>query len=166
MAASPEPLRVWRTVVPAEWIDYNGHLNEGYYGVAFGHATDAVLAELGFGPDYLANHGTFYTVETRIRYLREVKQGAEIRTDSLVLGADAKRLHVHHDLYSGNLDDEGATDPVATQECMMLHVSQGPDGPAVAPMVEPVATAALAAAAAHAAVPSPDHVGKGVRTLR
>ncbi|HJM73018.1 MAG TPA: hypothetical protein QF651_05680, partial [Acidimicrobiales bacterium] len=91
----------------------------------------------------------------------EVREGAEIYTDSLVLGADAKRLHVHHDLFA---DDE--SDPVATQECMLLHVVQGPSGPMVAPMVEPVASAALAAAAGHAEVPSPDHVGKGVRTLR
>ena len=161
MSTVPEPLRVWETVVPSEWIDYNGHLTEGFYGVAFGHATDAILTALGFGSDYLATHGSFYTVETRIRYLREVKEGAEIYTDSLVLGADTKRLHVHHDLFA---DDD--SDPVATQECMLLHVVQGSSGPMVAPMAEPVASAVLAAAASHAEVPSPDHVGKGVRTLR
>ncbi|MCH2422854.1 MAG: thioesterase family protein [Acidimicrobiales bacterium] len=161
MEAVTVPLRVWRTVVPPEWIDYNGHLTEGFYGVAFGDASDAILTALGFGPDYLAAHGSFYTAETRIRYLREVKEGAEISTDTLVLGADAKRLHIHHDLF---VEDD--PDPVATQECMLLHVVQGSGGPAVAPMVEPVASAALAAAAAHAEMPSPDHVGKGVRTLR
>ncbi|MBJ30885.1 MAG: 4-hydroxybenzoyl-CoA thioesterase [Acidimicrobiaceae bacterium] len=161
MAASAEPLRVWRTVVPVEWIDYNGHLTEGYYGVAFGDATDAVLLELGFGPDYRDAHGTFYTVETRIRYLREVKEGAEVHTASLILGADARRLHVHHELFA-----DSDADPVATQECMMLHVAQRADGPGVAPMAEPVASAALAAAEAHAVIPFPDHVGKGVRTLR
>ena len=158
---SAEPLRVWGKVVPAEWIDYNGHLTEGFYGVAFGDATDAVLIELGFGSDYLTNHGSFYTVETRIRYLREVKQGSPIHTSSLVLGADNKRLHVYHELFAGEQQS-----PVATQECMMLHVSQRPDGPEVSPMVEPVATAALAAASAHANITAPDHVGKGVRTLR
>jgi len=161
MEAVTEPLRVWRTVVPPEWIDYNGHLTEGFYGVAFGDASDAILTALGFGSDYLATHGSFYTAETRIRYLREVKEGAEIYTDTLVLGADAKRLHIHHDLFA-NDDPE----PVATQECMLLHVIQASSGPMVAPMVEPVASAALAAAAAHAEMPSPDHVGKGVRTLR
>ena len=161
MESESQPLHVWRAVVPNEWIDYNGHLTEGFYGVAFGHASDAVLVELGFGPDYLAVHGTFYTVETRIRYLDEVKVGAEIYTASLILGADAKRLHVHHDLFAGD-----GPDPVATQECMMLHVAQGAAGPTVAPMVEPVASAALAASRAHARFPTPDHVGRGVRTLR
>lgn len=161
MAASTDPLQVWRTTVPSAWIDYNGHLTEGFYGVAFGHATDAVLVELGFGPEYLQEHGSFYTVETRIRYLREVKENTEIRTASLVLGADSKRLHVHHHLFAG---DNPAS--VATQECMMLHVAQSPEGPKVAPMVEPVASNALAAAKAHAYIPTPDHVGQGVRTLR
>ncbi len=161
MEAETEPFQVWRTVVPPEWIDYNGHLTEGFYGVAFGHASDAVLATLGFDSAYLSNHGSFYTAETRIRYLREVKEGAEICTATVVLGADAKRLHIHHDLLA-NDDPE----PVATQECMLLHVVQGSDGPTVAPMLEPVASAALAAAADHAEIPSPDHVGKGVRTLR
>ena len=161
MGSESQPLNVWRTVVPNEWIDYNGHLTEGFYGVAFGAASDAVLVALGFGPEYLANHGSFYTVETRIRYIREVKEGAEIYTNSLVLGADSKRLHVHHNLFAGK-----DLQPVATQECMMLHVSQGPDGPAVSTMLEPVASKVLAAATAHAAIETPGHVGKGVRTLR
>ena len=76
MAASPQPLRTWHTVVPPAWIDYNGHLNEGYYGVAFGDASDALLDHLGFDGEYRENHGTFYTVETRIRFLREVHEGS------------------------------------------------------------------------------------------
>ena len=109
MAASPEPLRIWRTVVPAEWIDYNGHLNEGFYGVAFGDASDALLDHLGFGPDYREANGTFYTVETRIRFLREVEKGSEIHTETLLLGADEKRLHAHHTLFSGEDPDPAAT---------------------------------------------------------
>ena len=161
MEASIEPLRVWRTVVPAEWIDYNGHLTEGFYGIACGQASDEVLSHLGFGPGYLEMHGSFYTVESRIRYLREVKEGAAIHTDTWVLGADARRIHLHHELFAG-----GDADPVATQESMMLHVARGPAGPQTAPMVEPVLGNALARAADHAAVPFSAHVGRGVRTLR
>ena len=160
MAASPEPLRIWRTVVPAEWIDYNGHLNEGFYGVAFGDASDALLDHLGFGPDYREAHGTFYTVETRIRFLHEVEKGSEIHTETLLLGADEKRLHAHHTLFSGE-----DPDPAATQETMMLHVTDSHDGPTVVPMAEPVLGRALSLAAAHSSAPFGDHVGRGVRTL-
>ena len=161
MAASSQPLRIWQTVVPAAWIDYNGHLNEGYYGVAFGDASDALLIHLGFGEGYREAHGTFYTVETRIRFLREVHEGSEIHAATLLLGADEKRLHVHHDLLAGD-----SPDPVATQETMMLHVARGPDGPGVAPMSEPLLGRALALATLHATVRMGDHVGRGVRTLR
>lgn len=161
MAASPQPLRIWRTVVPPAWIDYNGHLNEGYYGVAFGDASDALLDHLGFDGEYRENHGTFYTVETRIRFLREVHEGSEIHAATLLLGADEKRLHVHHDLLVGD-----SPDPVATQETMMLHVVQHPTGPGVAPMSEPLLGRALALATLHSTVSPGDHVGRGVRTLR
>ena len=67
MAGTPDPVRAWSTVVPPAWIDYNGHLNEGYYGVAFGDASDGILTHLGFDAGYRAAHGTIYTAQTRIR---------------------------------------------------------------------------------------------------
>lgn len=162
MAGVPEPLRVWRTVVPPEWSDYNGHMSEGWYGVAFGDASDALLTHLGFGAGYRDAHGTIYTAETRIRFLREVHEGAAISTDTWLLGADAKRLHVLHLLIA---DDD--PEPVSTQESMMLHVAHGTDGtPRVGPMAEPLFTNALELAAAHAHLDLPDYVGLGVRTLR
>ena len=55
MPKAPEALQIWRRVVPTEWIDYNGHLTEGYYGVAFADASDELLIYLGFG--LLPMHG-------------------------------------------------------------------------------------------------------------
>ena len=162
MSGPPEPLRVWRTVLPPERTAYNGHMSEGWYGVAFGGASDELLVHLGFGTGYREAHGTFYTAETRIRFLNEVHEGESISTDTWLLGADEKRLHVLHDLL---VDD--SPDPVATQESMMLHVVHGPDGPPrVAPMAEPLLSMALELAASHAPLNSPDYVGLGVRTLR
>lgn len=152
------PLELWSVVVPAGWIDYNGHLTEGYYGVAFGHASDAMLAHLGFDERYLSEVGAFYTAETHIRYLREVHEGSEINCRSVLLGADEKRLHVHHDLLA-----TGYPDVVATQESMMLHVSR--PGPRVTAMRDPVLSAALALARDHADIPRPQYCGLGVRQL-
>ena len=152
------PLEIWSTVVPTDWIDYNGHLTEGYYAVAFGHCSDAVLTHIGFDEHYLREIGTFYTAETHIRYLNEVHEGATIGCRSVLLAADEKRLHVHHDLVVA--DDDG---PAATQESMMLHVAH--PGPKVTPMSEPVLSAALALADAHASLPRPAGLGSGVRQL-
>ncbi len=163
MSPSPEPVMVWHTVVPQAWIDYNGHLTEGFYGVAFGEATDELLVHLGFGQEYRDRCGTFYTVETHIRFLREVRQGSTIATKSRVLGVDNKRLHLHHDL----LVDEDPV-PVATQEVMLLHVSQPADGgpPRTSSMHEPILGQSHTIAEAHATVASPDHVGRGIQNLR
>ncbi|MBC8195386.1 MAG: thioesterase family protein [Acidimicrobiia bacterium] len=163
MSTVPEPLRVWETVVPSEWIDYNGHLTEGFYGVAFGAASDELLIHLGFGETYRSQHGTFYSVETHIRFLKEVHEGSRISTDTYVLGADEKRLHLHHDLLV-----DGDSVPVATQEAMLLHVSQPSGGgpPRTSAMVEPVRGNAIAAARAHSALSAPAHSGRGIRTLR
>lgn len=38
-------------VIP-EWIDYNGHMNVAYYVLAFDHATDRLLEEIGIGNAY------------------------------------------------------------------------------------------------------------------
>lgn len=151
-------LNSWSTVVPDAWIDYNGHLNEGYYAVAFGEASDELITHLGFDHAYRADRGTFYTAETHIRYLTEIAGGASISCRTTLLAADPKRLHLHHDLFVG--DDP---EPAATQESMMLHVAH--PGPRVAPMQEPVLSAALALALTHAGLPRPHHQGGGVRQL-
>tara|TARA_B100001971_G_scaffold204282_1_gene220273 strand:+ start:110 stop:601 length:492 start_codon:yes stop_codon:yes gene_type:complete len=163
MSTESEPLRVWQTVVPPEWIDYNGHLTEGFYGVAFGAASDELLVHLGFGEAYRSQNGTFYCVETHIRFLREIHEGSSISTDTYVLGADEKRLHLHHDLLV-----DGDPEPAATQEAMLLHVSQSPDGaaPRTSPMVDPVLKRAMAAADTHAGDSPPGHAGRGIRDLR
>ena len=46
------PLDRHRARVLPEWIDYNGHMNVGFYGVAFDKASDAVLDRLGLGEAY------------------------------------------------------------------------------------------------------------------
>lgn len=107
-------------VVRPEWVDYNHHLNEGYYAVIFGNASDHLLEHLGFGPGYRDERGgTFYTVETHIRFLREVTEGARLEVGSQVLGVDSKRLHLWHEL----VDETGALS--ATAETMLLHVDIG-----------------------------------------
>jgi len=84
------------TVRP-EWIDHNGHMNEGFYGIVFSDATDAVLEVLGLGPAYRERSGcSVYSVEAHIRYLREVTEGTELTVTSHVTGADRKRLHICH----------------------------------------------------------------------
>jgi len=159
MSGELEPLQSWRMVVPKDWIDYNGHLNEGYYAVAFGLASDHLLSHLGLNESYLADVGTFYTVDTRISYHTEIQEGSEISTRTILLAADEKRLHVLHQLMVTGLDRTAAT-----QESMMLHVRR--PGPTVAPMEQPLLGAAAALAEHHRGLDRPTGLGAGVRQLR
>jgi acyl-CoA thioester hydrolase len=103
--------------VRPEWVDYNRHLNEGYFAVIFADASDHLLDQLGFGPGYReVKGGTFYTVETHIRFLREVPEHSRLRVDSQVVGVDPKRLHLWHELV------DGSGFVAATAETMLVHV--------------------------------------------
>ena len=69
-------LRLWCGAVLDEWIDYNGHMSEGFYGVVFGMASDEYLIRMGFDEHYRATvGGSFYTVETHIVFIDELAPG-------------------------------------------------------------------------------------------
>ena len=138
--------------MPPEWIDYNGHMMDAYYFLAFTEATEAFLDHVGLGAAYRARTGRgIYTAESHLCFLSPVTLGAALTYRTQLLGHDAKRLHVFHQMTSaGTLS--------ATCELMFLHV--GDDR--VTPM-PPEADGALAALAAeHATLPRPDKAGRRI----
>jgi acyl-CoA thioesterase FadM len=153
------PLEIYRIRVAEGWIDYNGHMNEGYYGVAFGDASDAYLLQRGFDEAYRRDvGGTFYTVETHIRYLRELKLDDPLLFRTTVLGVDAKKLHLFHSMVH-----EDAGYEAATQEVFLLHVSL--DDVAVTPMSAALLGAMETDRDAHFDL-YPDGAGNSIRSLR
>jgi len=112
-----QPLRRKGRVLPG-WIDYNEHMMDGYYLVAFTDATDACLETLGFGPEYRARSGsTVYTVESHINFLREARLGDDLEYETLLLGVDERRLRMFHTMLRGVTGEV-----LATSELMLLHV--------------------------------------------
>ncbi len=138
-----EPLR-------DDWLDAYGHLNEAYYLVPFSNASWALQDHFGIGVDYFERTGgAIYTVETHLRYLKEVRAPALLEIESLVLGADAKRLHFAHVMT--------VEDPVrATFECVALHVDTG------AGRTAPFPAAVQAALEAGRVAAPPDWAGRGI----
>lgn len=112
-------LAPYRCTVRPDWIDYNGHLSEAYYVLAFGFATDQVMDALGLDADYRSGSGcSLYTVEAHVRYLAETGEGAELDIVTTVVDAGAKKLHLAHEMRSaGTL--------IATEELLALHVDAG-----------------------------------------
>ncbi|WP_395458364.1 thioesterase family protein [Azospirillum melinis] len=153
------PLTLHRETVRPEWIDYNGHMNVAYYLLAFDHATDAVLDRFGIGKAYVAaENRSVFVVDAHLTYAREVTEGTPLRFDSLLLGADAKRLHLFHEMRHA---EEGWL--AATAEVMLLHVDLGTRK--TGPFPPAVAAALAGQAAAHAVLPQPPQAGRAVARL-
>jgi betainyl-CoA thioesterase len=124
-------LPVYRARLEADWIDYNGHLRDAYYGLIASFAVDAVMDDLGLDAAYRAStRCTLYTLEMHIHYLHEVKFSDELEVRSSVLDFDAKRIHLGCTFSCARVAES-----VASAELMLLHVRQG-DKPAVARLPE------------------------------
>ena len=148
-----QPVVTVLRVVPLDWTDYNGHMNEAKYLQAFGDATDRMMLLVGCDADYIATGGSFFTAETHIRHLDEVHAGATIRIETQVLLGEGKKMHLFHQMFEGER-------ALATGEHMLIHVSletrrASTPAPALAKTLARIANA-------HAALPIPDGVGNSV----
>jgi acyl-CoA thioester hydrolase len=141
--------------VPEEWIDYNGHMMDAYYFVAFTEATEALLDHVGLGAAYRESSGCgIYTVESHLCFTASVRAGEQLVYRSQILGCDAKRVHVFHRiLLSG-----GTT--AATNELMFLHVQLSTERVTAMPPDRYEAVSALAAE--HTALPMPEQAGRRI----
>ncbi len=157
----PQPAPFMSSFLEIEtgWIDFNNHLNMGYYTVLFDRAADQAFETFGLGPDYVArqNHSTF-SAEFHIRYLRELKLGDRVRSSFWLIEHDAKKFHSFQELYH----QDGWL--AATGEGLTLHVDLS--GPKVVPMPDDIHARVAAMAAEHAQLPRPEGVGAKIDLRR
>lgn len=100
-----------------EWLDAYGHLNEAFYLVPMSETTWLLQDKFNIGVSWFDQTGcAIYTVETHIRYLREVRSPALLEIESVVLGSDHKRFWFAHEMI---VDGKVR----ATAEFMTLHYS-------------------------------------------
>jgi acyl-CoA thioester hydrolase len=152
----PAPFVRYEGEVLPEWIDWNGHLNLAYYVVLFDKGTDMLFEELGLGLSYRreTDRGTF-VVETHNRYERELLVGERVSVSTQIVATDDKRLHLAHEMFRRK---DGLR--AATQELLFLHVDLA--ARRVCPFPPDLRARVDAAAAAHAALPRPDWVGRRI----
>ena len=115
----PEPLFTSTTVVESAWIDYNGHMNMGYYLVAFDQiATDSFYDYLGIGIAHKRAVGkSTFSLAANIDFVAELMEGAPLRFTTQLIDFDHKRLHFFHSLYHA---DEGFL--AATNENLGMYI--------------------------------------------
>ena len=110
------PIETLSRAIPLDWVDYNGHMNEARYLQAFGDATDKFMELIGCDSSYINSGSSYFTAETHIRHLDEVKAGSLIRIVTQCLSGKGKKLHLFHTMMS----DERV---LATGEHILIHVS-------------------------------------------
>ena len=126
-------LPVYHVKIEPEWIDFNGHVRDAYYGLAASYAVDGLMDHLGLDAAYReSSHCTLYTLEMHIHFLHEVKQSDDLKILTSILDVDRKRIHAGFTFACSRL-----AEPAATADMMLLHVHQG-QKPASAPLPEAV----------------------------
>jgi len=118
-------------VQPA-WIDYNGHMQDAYYGLIFSHAVDALQDAVGFDAAYRAATGcTIYLLEDHKRFLHEVGPEAQVTVRTHVINVARSRFHLWAEMM---LADTRA----CVAEMVQMHVRQRPT-PKSAPIPDAIA---------------------------
>ena len=141
---------IYSTTVSPEWIDYNGHMRDGYYGLVLSLASDAMMDRVGMHADYRQRtHCTLYTLEQHLHFLHEVMLGDRLDVELRILAVDAKRIHAAFEIRCARHPDA-----VASGEQMLLHVRQAVR-PASAPFPEDIAVAIEALRQQSAPGPAP-----------
>ncbi|HEX3224031.1 MAG TPA: thioesterase family protein [Nocardioides sp.] len=118
-AAAPieAPLRLHRTTAPPEWMDYNDHMSESCFLLAFGDNADAFFRFLGIDEAYRAAGHSLYTSETHLCHRREVALGEPLEMTLQLLDHDHRRLHLFHEMRHGETGEL-----LATAEQLLVHV--------------------------------------------
>lgn len=153
------PLSLRRTQVKPEWVDYNGHLNDGYYLVVFSLiGTEAFQDFIGMSDaDRRATKTTIYTLEAHINYLHEVRLGEEVEIRTQLVGFDQKRMQIFHAMHTARLGDQVA----ATAEFMLVNIDTSGE-PKSAPFRPDVAAKLMEIMEAHKSLPVPANSGRAI----
>lgn len=153
------PLRLISPTVPAEWVDYNGHMSESCYLLVFGDQSDAFFRLIGIDEAYRAAGHSLFTVQTMIFNLAEAHLNDRLNLSLHLLDADEKRLHIFHSMHNARTGDL-----LATAEQMLVHVDM--DAGRSAPMPADLQERIAAILAAHAGLARPPQAGRSIAIRR
>src|SRR6185437_6760290 len=146
------PLGLYETTVPADWLDYNGHMSEWCYLLLVGNAADAFFRFVGIDEAYRAGGHSLYTAETHLHHLREASAGDRLAVPLQLLDAGPKSLHLFH-----TVRDRVTGQDVATAEQLLVHVDTAAGR--AARMPDGLLSRLAEITAAHAVLPRPAAAG-------
>jgi betainyl-CoA thioesterase len=146
------PLALHKATVPAQWVDYNGHMSEWCYLLLVGDAADAFFRFIGIDEAYRAGGHSLYTAETHLHHLRESALGDHLTVPLQLLDVGPKSLHLFHTVHN-----QATSEDAATAEQLLVHVDMAAGR--VIPMPGGLRERLEEIRLAHAALPVPQAVG-------
>jgi acyl-CoA thioester hydrolase len=113
-----QAIPLFESLVLSEWIDYNGHMNDACYVVAFSQAVDGFMSFIDLNEAFRLEHSvSIYTLQSMVSYLQEVSEGEKILIKGQLLESDTKKLRLFLTMYHAITNDE-----LATMETLLLHM--------------------------------------------
>ncbi len=106
------------SIVPADWIDFMGHMNVMWYTHLFSRSVLGFFQTIGLTQEYFqANDTGSFVLEQHILYIAEVREGETVSVRTRALGRSDKRLH-----FQTFLVKEDSQTLAATSEIITVHI--------------------------------------------
>ena len=154
-------LPVLSATVVAEWLDYNGHMNDAAYALVFSRAGDALMDRIGLDAAARRQSGqSIYTLQMMLHYFKEAREGDAFSVSCQLLEHDDKRMRLWLEMTS----PEG--ERLAASEQLLISVAQGEGKARAAPWRFETKAALEALARAQSGLHHPERAGAGVTLKR
>jgi acyl-CoA thioester hydrolase len=154
-------LPVFETTVASEWVDYNGHMNDAAYAIAFSRAGDALMDRIGLDAGARKRTGqSLFTLQVMLHYFKEAKEGDAFAVTCHLLEHDDKRMRLWLEM-TGRGGDR-----LAASEQLLISVALSEAGARAVPWSFETKAALEALAKAQSGLPHPEQAGAGVALKR
>jgi acyl-CoA thioester hydrolase len=154
-------LPVLETTVASEWVDYNGHMNDAAYAIAFSRAGDALMDRIGLDAGARKRTGqSLFTLQVMLHYFKEAKEGDAFAVSCHLLEHDDKRMRLWLEMTARG------GERLAASEQLLISVALGEAGARAVPWSFETKAALEALAKAQSGLPHPPEAGAGVALKR
>lgn len=156
-----EPLTLDGGEVPDAWLDFNNHMNVGYYALAFDQCVEPFYhdwLDLSHGYAERSGMGPF-ALQSNLHYLKELRGGDRYAVTLQLVDCDHKRWH----FFARMLNVESGA-VAATLEQISMNVDLAARRSAPLPEAQRLRLGALLAA--HGDLPRPEQLGQPIGIRR
>jgi acyl-CoA thioester hydrolase len=142
--------------VREDWIDYNRHMNVGYYLLPFENASTAFCRHMDISQAYKERSGhAIFAAEAHLTFEREVTLGDRLKFTTRLLGLGAKWINIIH--FMENAD---AGYLAATNQLIFVHLNLSTQKSAPFPEAQRAALTEMLAV--HETYPVPPQAGRAI----